>query len=393
MSAGPDWGDRETALALLLGAARAPSVRARLLANLAEYSSGAVREARRVGSIVPSAADCERALEWLLRPVFICGHHRSGTTLLQNLLDGHPELLSLPSEGTYFSSFAYVARRGPANSDLDRFTGEWISRFVDPNFEPHFKLGRSDGTRAPAVEFARFLFGWHEALRRRVPEPFAPLLALAAAYHAVVATPSVPQAWVEKTPLNERYAGRLAFVGAARFIQVVRDPRAVLASLGEIYRTAASDRFDAASSARSIGRSLRLAKENRRRLGGRYLVVRYEDLVGEPAKQIECVRRFLGIAPHGTLTVPTSGGRAVAANSAFAGYAASIEPARPPPVMPAEHLALLGVYAGTVARELGYEILVPSPWTRCAQYLRYWPRQILRAAGALHSVRRNEVGS
>ena len=86
------------------------------------------------------------------------------------------------------------------------------------------------------------------------------------------------------------------------------------------------------------------------------------------------------------------GGRAVAANSAFAGYAAGIEPARPPPVVPAEHLALLGIYAGAAARELGYEILVPPPWARCAQHLRYWPRQLLRVARSLHSVRRGEAG-
>src|SRR5262245_11380068 len=116
----PDWAQRESALAALLPRRGATSSRERLLATLADYSSDAIREARVRGPIVPSAADCTNALEWLLRPVFICGHHRSGTTLLQNLLDGHPQLLSLPSEGTYFSSFAYVARRAPSDRALNR---------------------------------------------------------------------------------------------------------------------------------------------------------------------------------------------------------------------------------------------------------------------------------
>ena len=304
MSARPDWGDRETALASLLSAPRTASSRAQLLACLTDYSRAAVRDARTLGPIAPRTDDREQALAWLLRPVFICGHHRSGTTLLQNLLDGHPELLSLPSEGTYFDSFAYVARRAIADSDMDRFAVEWISRFVDPNFEPHFKLGRYDGARMLAVDFARFLFGWHAALRSRVPGELAPLLALVAAYRAVAAPASAPRSWVEKTPLNERHVGRLAFFGAARFIQLIRDPRAVLASLDEIHRTAELGRLDVAESARAIGRSLRLADRNPRRLGNRYLVVRYEDLVGEPAQQIERLRRFLDIAPHATLSVP-----------------------------------------------------------------------------------------
>ena len=99
----------------------------------------------------PSAEERAGALAWLLRPVFICGHHRSGTTLLQSLLDGHPQLLTLPNEGTYFTSFAYAARAAPSTADLETFAARWIERFVDPNFAPHFRLGRSD---ARGVGFA-----------------------------------------------------------------------------------------------------------------------------------------------------------------------------------------------------------------------------------------------
>ncbi len=280
---------------------------------------------------------------------------------MQRLLDGHPELMSLPSEATYFSSFAHVARRSPAVHDMDRFVAEWISRLVDPNFEPHFRLGRSDGERSPAVEFARRLFGWHEALRGRVPGRFAPLLALVAAYRATVAPASAPRAWVEKTPLNELRVRRFEFFGSARFVQLVRDPRAVLASLERIYAAAGVRPFDTAGSALTTGRSLRAAVQNPRRLGSRYLVVRYEDLVGEPAQQMERVRLFLGIASHAALLVPTAGGIPVAANSSFGGNTvAGIEPARPPPVLPDEHLALLGVYAAAAARSFGYELPVPT---------------------------------
>lgn len=32
------------------------------------------------------------------RPIFICGHPKSGTSLLRNLLDNHPQLAVYPEE-------------------------------------------------------------------------------------------------------------------------------------------------------------------------------------------------------------------------------------------------------------------------------------------------------
>ncbi len=316
----------EAAIAARLPEAGGPSARPELLARLADYSSTAVRDARELGAVLPSADECELALEWLLRPVFICGHQRSGTTLLQNLLDGHPQLLLLPSEGTYFTSFAYVARGAPSELAMDRFASEWIARLVDPNFEPHFRLGKSDSSRSPAVDFARALFGWHAALRTRVEPRLAPLLAVAAAFKTTATPQGAPSSWVEKTPQNERFVARFAPLERARFIQLVRDPRATFASLAQIYRSVDIEAFDAAEHARAIGRSLRLASVNAHRLADRYLVVRYEDLIASPAAEIERVRRFLEIPPDPTLLVPTAGGHAVRANSSFgAGDAGAIE--------------------------------------------------------------------
>ena len=364
-----------------------------MLTRLTDYSGAAIREARGLGAIVPGSAECAQALEWLLRPVFICGYLRSGTTLLQNLLDGHPQLLSLPSEGTYFSSFGYVARSGPSDGDIDRFAAEWIVRFVDPHYEPHFRLGRSDANRNPAVTFARLLFGWHDALRHRVPSTLAPLLALVAAYKETTAPATAPQLWVEKTPQNERHVARFAPLGAARFIQLVREPRAMLASLSESYRAEGTPGFDAAEQARAIGQSLRLARENPRRLEHRYLVVRYEDLVDRPSQQIERLRRFLGVASDATLLVPTAGGSAVRANSSFGnGVAGVIEPSRPPAILPAEHLALLGAYAADAARSFGYDLPAPGTIENYALRLKHWPRHALRESRALLRAARLEFG-
>ena len=371
----------EAAIDARLPGAGGASARPELLTKLAAYSRAAVREARALGAVVPSAEECDAAMSWLLRPVFICGHQRSGTTLLQNLLDGHPQVLPLPNEGTYFTSFAYVARAAPSELALDQFAGEWISRLVDPNFAPHFRLGKSDSLRSPAVDFARALLGWHGALRTRVESKLAPLLAVAAAFKATAMPRSAPTIWVEKTPQNERYAARFAALERARFIQLVRDPAATFASLAQIYRSADRGGFDAAEHTRAIGRSLRLATANARRLADRYLVVRYEDLIARPANEIERVRRFLEIAADPTLLVPTAAGRGVRANSSLgAGADGAIGAARSAPELSAEHLHLLGAHASRAARVHGYHL--PAVRMRWALLLRDWPRHALRRSRA-----------
>ena len=138
-----EFEDREGRIARLLADPVTSGGRPALLEELSAYASLVVREARRLGPLVPSTLERERTLAWLQFPVFICGHHRSGTTLMRDLLDGHPELCVLPSEATYFSSFRYAARRVVAVKDTDRFAADWVQRFINPNFEPHFLLGRA----------------------------------------------------------------------------------------------------------------------------------------------------------------------------------------------------------------------------------------------------------
>src|SRR6266403_2007108 len=165
----PEWFGMEDAIARLLPSGGISPDRALLLEKLSLYATVAVREARSMQHTIPTPVETAHALSWLRRPIFICGHHRSGTTLLQQLLDWHPQLVVLPSEGTYFSSFNYVARTHPAPRDIDRFIADWIARLIDPNHPPHFKLGRSGQDGCPSVHFARRLLEWQAALLRTRP--------------------------------------------------------------------------------------------------------------------------------------------------------------------------------------------------------------------------------
>jgi len=383
MAAPTDWPAWEERIAALLPAhdtrRNVAEDRPRLLRELSAYARAVVAEARDTGALRPGIDEIEPALDWLRRPVFLCGHHRSGTTLLSNLLDGHPELVVLPSEGTYLTSFRYAARPDPSPADSDRFAAEWVSRFVDPNYEPHFVLGRAGpagSAEHPGVLFVRRLLGWHRELQMRWPEraSFGLLLSLVAAFHAGAARSSAPRAprrWVEKTPLNEHNVARLSAFEGARFIQLVRDPRATFASRLAASGEARPDTVEAAGHARSIGRSLRRAVRNERSLAGRYLVVRYEDLVGDPEREMERVRAFLEVSPHPSLTTPTVAGVPVRANSSFdAGAPGVISRAHDAREVSRFEGRLLGAFTASSARAFGYELPAPSLVPRAA--LRLW---------------------
>jgi hypothetical protein len=377
MTTASHWSGLEQSICRLLETERKSGKREILLAQIAAYARAVVSEARHTATDPPTADQTESALSWLERPVFICGHHRSGTTLLQQLLDGHPELLVLPSEGTYFTSFRYAARVDPPSQDIDRFAVDWIERLVDPNHAPHFKLGLSGTSGNPSLLFAQRLLAWRIALRdaRPAKAAFAPLLALAAAYRDVTAPNSTPRLWVEKTPLNEHHVGRFAGFGDARFIQMVRSPGSTLTSLRAAFGDAP---FDAPRHVGAIARSLRRASGNLRRLGNRYLVVRYEDLSQDPAREMQRVRDFLEISENPSLLLPTVGGRAARSNSSFEpGPCGAIRTAQNVPTLSAADADLVGALAATPARSLGYDVKNAAVLSRVAARLREAPSTAL----------------
>jgi hypothetical protein len=392
--------DLESAIARQLALMRAAPQRAALLAQLSAYARAVVGTARDEPAEAVAPAELSQAMTWLQQPIFICGHHRSGTTLLQQLLDGHPDLLVLPSEGTYFTSFHYVARARPSTQALEQFIEDWVCRFVDPNHEPHFKIGRSAPDGNPSLRFAQRLPAWHAALQVQRPTSasLAALLALAAAYREIAAPGSQPRQWVEKTPLNEQHIERLRRLPQARFIQLVRAPDATLASLLARYR-ATGAAVDVGEHGYAIGKSLRLATRNSALLPDRYLVVRYEDLRDAPEREMRRVAGFLQIDWHATLTTPSVGGQPARTNSSFAGGDDAAAPggsgpgvvhrARNNATLPPPHARLMRAFTAGAAGRWGYPSEPLSPPARTVLQLRQLPpRALRRLRAALRAISR-----
>ncbi len=260
------------------------------------------------------------------RPVFICGAHRSGTTLLCNLLDGHPSLVALPCESAFYTNLERPL------ADMERchraaFLGrKWLQRMVNPiNQPPYWLFGRSGPQTSPYVDFARAFRTWWSVFENRPSAHGSswPLAAFALAYAGRTGRGRIPPGtamWVEKTPTNEQYLDRLwAEFPDAKVLHVIRRPDAVLSSYKALVRSAGRPARAMIPAVRNLARSYRSAVErSRREPADRYRLIRYEHLVTHPSEVMARVAGFLNIEPSPALLQPTVAGLAATANTSFA---------------------------------------------------------------------------
>jgi len=190
-------------------------------------------------------------------PIFVVGSGRSGTSLLRSMLNAHPDL-----HLTHEASF-YLDPRGDRLADDGR---AWFERYS-----------------------ASFSFGFlrvpRSAVLDRMGGPGTPSRRDAvAAVMAAAAAARGKRRWGDKTPAHVQHLD--AIVGEfpdARFVHVVRDPRAVVASLARMPWATSShglNAFFAAQQVKAVGR-----------FRGDVCTVRLEDLVAEPEAEL---RRVLG---------------------------------------------------------------------------------------------------
>jgi hypothetical protein len=248
------------------------------------------------------------------RPVFIAGHPKSGTSLLLNLLDSHPQLVVFPEETVFFRRvLRLLAQTSPdrwfeiAVKHLIHFF-QWDSQNPVPGqtgFESH---DYSDVSYQQV--HSELMDIWDQV------EVEADVLGAAALAFGTVSGQLGEETawWVEKTPLNEYYADEI-FVRwpEARMLHIVRDPRDNYSSYERKHADWTAQHF-----ARKWRRSTRAGSINQQKYGiTRYLMVNYEDLVINTRQKIEQISDFLGIKLTENLLQPTKVGRGWKANTMF----------------------------------------------------------------------------
>lgn len=207
-------------------------------------------------------------------PVFIVGAPRSGTTLLQILLDLHPEL-AIPPESHIFSRFAdvfdaYGDLTLPQN--LRRFVADllgdaWIRRW---------------GLRVTVEEFCQTV---------SAPSVRGVLVHLFALY----ARQEGKTRWGEKTPNHALHLQMIRRIfPEAQFIHLIRDGRDVAESLGRVYFGKKSIAANAHRWRRHVMACHALTCASPKAV----LEIKYCDLVQDPKGILSRVQAFLKLG-HG----------------------------------------------------------------------------------------------
>jgi LPS sulfotransferase NodH len=208
-----------------------------------------------------------------LAPVFLVGCPRSGTTLLQRLLDAHPQVAIAPE--THFIRRFWMRRDSYGDLTDDGAFARLVSDIIAMPEFPEMALD-AEAFRAAARTSTRTYSTLFELLLR----------SFARRRGAAIAG--------EKTPNHLLYMQTLErFFPAARFIHIVRDPRAVVNS----WMTVPWSTGTIAGDTGVWRRYVRTAwKQPPRR--GALKVVHYEVLAAAPEKVLRSICEFLGLPFH-----------------------------------------------------------------------------------------------
>jgi hypothetical protein len=204
--------------------------------------------------------------KFIMNYLFLLGCHRSGTTMLQQALNRHSQI-AIPAETKYFSSFL-----GHSHAcQLRRL--ERINRDLEIRLPPPERVIRNDAD-------ARQFYG-----------------RMAAAYLGRLGKPEVTY-FGEKTPVHSGYVPRIKHLfPASKFLWIYRDGRDVALSMRKVSWLNQTLAVNFVIWLFYYFKQMRAAADTSLDI----LFVRYEELVGEPAKILSSICHFLGIRFEGAM--------------------------------------------------------------------------------------------
>ena len=251
-------------------------------------------------------------------PIFICGHPKSGTTLLVALLDSHPQILVYPDETIFFRGLLPHFHNSDYSEKLSL-----AERFLLHYFDPPSSSDLNEELPSdlslditPYIQYAESCRQMEKLLSAEQFRHDGDFLSAAVLAFGQVQQKITPQVryWVEKTPYNEYFADKIfSWWQKARCIQVVRDPRDNYTTYRRKHPQLSAERFS-----RSWSTSLKAGLKNQKRFGDdRYLILKYEDLTQDPEGVLAEIINFLQIEDDPILRTPTKNGVLWQGNSMF----------------------------------------------------------------------------
>lgn len=247
--------------------------------------------------------------DFIENAIFICGHRKSGTTLLVNLLDGHPELSVYPTDSGFFYMYYPLCKLENFSDDKKI---EVMKNKIIGNLEDEFQNLSEEERKKINFEMEKFKDDFITIAKKTAMTPKDMLSSLALAYKKNFMNLTTEKKWVEKTTSTEIYAiDVFNWFPNAKFIHVIRDPRDNWGSLKSGWKKRYAKFNDSKErllqSLIDRGRlGMEMARWNEKIIGKeKYLVVKYEDLAENPTKIMKKITEFLDIKFDEILLKPT----------------------------------------------------------------------------------------
>ncbi len=242
------------------------------------------------------------------RPVFILGSHKSGTTLLRNLINGAPDLFVVPLE-THFFQFSgfwvqYALRRNlPREITFDDMLAAMTQHLQRSNA---LTSKTSDSVLVGRWDIPRFA-NW---MRKHAQAAFdqknwrGVFDAYIEALHVgLFGEPPQAHRFLEKSVEHAEFATLLKqLYPDAIFVHIVRNPYATLVSLRRHMTIAGYPMLEPALA--SLETSYYYLFKNPHLISD-YLIIRYEDLLQQPEQTMRRVAAHIGIPFTQQLLTPT----------------------------------------------------------------------------------------
>lgn len=255
----------------------------------------------------------------LKRPIFILGAHKSGSSLLRSLFDGHPQLFTIPLETHIFKAAgcAVEYRLGEANprpvsfQEISQNYFDIIARYNERHL-PLSDANLSGKFNMPFVKSRLFDNLVPDMLLQSLIEQYVQSI------HCGLYGIDLPsnKRVVEKSVEHAEFAQDLKMMFPdAMFVHIIRNPYSHLVSLRLMQGRNTGRQFP------YLGKLIATLKNSyyhlyrNRRFISDYLVIRYEDLVASTSHVMKKVSKFVGIDFVDTLLVPTSLGELWEGNS------------------------------------------------------------------------------
>jgi len=240
-------------------------------------------------------------------PIFILGSHKSGSSLLRNLFDGHSELFVIPIEAHFFQYNGYwidygIRRQMPVDLTEGQIINNYVSAINLANTTPG---GYSDSDTRGMWDVEKF----EEKIKKgknynNIKSSI--INYIEAMYYSISGT-ELPEdkRVVEKSVENAEFAIDLKTIFPnAKFIHIVRNPYATLVAIRK-FKSQQGYPF-LKWIIESMYNSYYYLEKNQRLFSKKdYLVLKYEDLVTQPKMIIKKIITFLDLPEEKILYIPT----------------------------------------------------------------------------------------